>query len=170
MNEYRSSGATTNSYGSIQYTDPHSPPESGKRRRRSQLKHATRWPRAKPLSVSTKSAQDIKNEKRTLDRQVFQIFKQRYPGQQPKKGQLKVIREEILKNKAKSVKKVRKKTAPAHKHIASAITPPRIEKQNTIDKLARNLFARRHPGQKPSKEQLKDIRHEIVEGRKRLGL
>lgn len=167
---HSNNGATTNSCGSIQYVDPYySSDGSNPKRKRAKLKHATRWPRAEPLKMgSGLSASEIKAKKRSIDKQAWVIFQQRYAGQKPKKGQLKAIRNEIAQ-KRKSVCKKKLKEPRANRGLNTAIAA-KENSQDKIDKLTIGLFQRRNPGRQPQKGELCEIRKEIIERRKQVGL
>lgn len=87
---------TTKSYGVIEHTSTKFGDDSKKRKRRPklELKFATRWPSAAPL----KRKKTISAPKQSLDKRAMALFKQRFPGQQPKKGQINEIKAEILKS------------------------------------------------------------------------
>lgn len=158
---------TTKGHGVIEYADPSYSGEGKKPKRRSKVKSkfATRWPSASPLKV--KSTVSKQKTNKTLHQQAQAIFKQRYPDQQPKKGQIKVIMKELQKSGAGANK-------PKHRQIKTVLSSKAksstIKPTNKIDELALALFKRRFPEQKPQKEQLKEIRQELIEARKKLGL
>lgn len=75
------------------------------RRPKTTLKYGTRWPSPQPLkkhkfitTISKKSALK-QNPNKAIDKLAWKIFNERYPEQQPKKGQIGDIRKEILKAK-----------------------------------------------------------------------
>lgn len=158
---------TTKEYGVIEYAGPsyHEDGDKPKRRRKTNTKFATRWPSATPLKLKS-TASKQKNYK-ALHQQAQSILKQRNPGQQPKKGQIKVAMKELQKSGAgaKKPKYQKMKTILSSKATGSNTKPT-----NKIDELALALFKRRFPEQKPQKEQLEEIRQGIVKARKKLGL
>lgn len=158
---------TTKGHGVIEYTDPYSNEDGKKTKRRSKSKSkfATRWPSPAPMKFKTANSKPT--TKKSIQQQAQEIFKQRFPGQQPKKGQIKIIMQELRKSGGKLKKQ------KGQKSKAVNATNARKNKANTtnkIDELALALFKRRFPGQKPQKEQLKELRQEVIEGRKKLGL
>ena len=162
---YSFGGFTTRGHGVIEYADPH-PIQDGqkkrKRRKKIDSKFATRWPSAKPLKL--KSSTDKLVPKISVEKKAWEIFKQRHPGQQPKKGQIKIIMKELSgkprstldKNQARHAKSQNKNTAPTI--------------QSPLDKLTLAMFAKRHPGNKPTKKQLVEIKLELAAARRKLGL
>ncbi len=154
---------TTKGHGVIEYADPHyNEDENQKPKRRSKSKYGTRWP--SPSLIKKKSQENNLVSKKILDKQARQIFKQRNPGQQPKKGQIKVIIQELYEKQQKQNKKKLK---------VNTKTKPKITKskpKNKINELAITIFKQRNPGQQPTKRKLKDIRLEVIDARRRLGL
>ena len=62
---------------------------------------------------------------------------------------------------------------PQKAQTAKAKPAPKIRSprpESTLDKLASAMFAKRHPGKQPKKDQLIEIKREIAEARKKLGL
>lgn len=158
---------TTKGHGVIEYADPSYSGEGKKPKRRSKVKSkfATRWPSPAPLKL--KPATSKQKTKQTPHQQAQAIFKQRYPRQQPKKGQIKLIMQELRKTGSKS----KKQKGQIHKVGNLPNTQSnKLKPTNKIDELALALFRRRFPEQQPQKEQLKEIRQELVEARKKLGL
>lgn len=153
---------TTRGHGVIEYADLYSN-QGGQRKKRikSKSRFATRWPSPAPLKIMSpkNNVSSISLEKR-----AWKIFKKRYPGQQPKKGQIKLIMKELGLKPNKTQGKVQKLSTRAHikKHV------PRPE--NTLDKLAKAMFIKRYPDQHPTKDQLADLRREIADARSKLGL
>ena len=80
------------------------------------LKYATRWPRAQPIKLSSqwkdikqgkrsssvsKSQPNKQNPNKNLDKKAWAIFSSRFPDQQPKKGQIVEIKNEIIHQETK---------------------------------------------------------------------
>jgi hypothetical protein len=80
------------------------------------LKYGTRWPRAQPIKLSSQwkdiklgkgnssarmSQPNKQNPNKNLDKKAWAIFSSRFPDQQPKKGQIVEIRNEIIEQEAK---------------------------------------------------------------------
>lgn len=161
---YSFSDFTTRGHGVIEYADPHSTQDGQKKRRRRKVnsKLATRWPSAAPLKRKSPAVAAVSHK--TADKRALEVFKKRYPGQQPKKGQIKLIKKELGLNK---------KTITSNKPkitVKSRSRTPIVKPNNPLDTLALARFSKLHPGQKPSGTQLSDIRQEIANARSKLGL
>lgn len=155
---------STKGHGVIEYADPHyyEDGQKPKRRTKSKSKFATRWPGPAPMKFKTSKS---KAESKLLAQAEAQkIFKRRYPGQKPKKGQIKEIMREL---QAKSQKQKVKKTK------TGSITSAKVKKPNPnqkIDELALAVFKRRYPGQQPQAGQIQEIKQEIINARSKLGV
>ncbi len=167
---------TTRGHGVIEYTDPHASIDGPKKRKQHAKinpKLATRWPSPAPLKKARPGISK-KNEAKLsslIDRQCWKIFKQRYPGQLPQKGQMKAIRKEVLKNyKSSQLKDTNQPPAYKKKVHSRPLSKPITPELNIVNELANAKFSKLHPGQKPTDIQLRAMRHEIAEGRKKLGL
>lgn len=156
---------TTKGHGVIEYTNSsYSADGKPKRRKRTKLKHATRWPSAAPLTKKPTATKQKTNK--TLHQQAQSIFKQRNPGQQPKKGQIKAIMKELQKSGSSATKPVRQKSK--NKSTLSLGSKPDV--QTNIDEITLKVFNKRFPGQKPQPDQLKELKQEVISERKKLGL
>lgn len=155
---------STKGHGVIEYADPHyyEDGQKPKRRTKSKSKFATRWPGPAPMKFKTSKSKA--ESKLLLNQQAQKIFKKRYPGQKPQKGQIKEIMREL---QAKPQKQNSKKLK------TNSIPSPKVKKPNSkqkIDELALSVFKRRFPGQKPQPGQLDQIRQEVINARNKLGL
>lgn len=156
---------TTKGHGVIEYADPsyHEDGKKPKRRPKTNPKFATRWPSAAPLKL--KSTASKQKTSKTLHQQAQSIFKQRNPGQQPKKGQIKAIMKEL--------QKMGNVVAKPKKQKAKSVLPKMSNKsdaQTKLDELTLKVFSKRFPGQKPQPGQLKELKQEVIDERKKLGL
>lgn len=153
---------TTKGHGVIEYASTNSNEDGPKRKRRpkTKSKFTTRWPSAEPI----KKRKTAEQTKQSIEKRAMTIFKKRFPGQQPKKGQIKEIKREIIEA-AKNSSKAKKQ-----KPISVTNSRKQNKSDNKIDTLAKAMFERRFPGQQPKKEQLKEIRNELIAARKKLGL
>lgn len=153
---------TTKGHGVIEYASTNSNEDGLKRKRRpkSKSKFTTRWPSAEPI----KKRKSVEETKKSIEKRAMTIFKKRFPGQQPKKGQIKEIKRELIEAAKNSSK------ANKQKNIAKTSNRKRSNGENKIDTLAKAMFEKRFPGQQPKKEQLKEIRKELIEARKKIGL
>lgn len=156
---------TTRGHGVIEYTDPYSTQDDKKkhkRRKKIDPKFATRWPSAAPLKLKSSSNKPV--PKITVEKKAWEIFKQRYPGQQPKKGQIKLIMKELGGKPQNSPGKNPTRHAKIqHKNTNAAVLNP-------LDKLTQLMFKKRYPGKQPTKNQLNEIEQELVAARKMIGL
>jgi len=156
---------TTRGHGVIEYADPYSNQDGQKKRkRRSKVnpKLVTRWPSAAPLKLKASTSKPV--IKKSVEKQAWDVFKQRHPGQQPKKGQMKLIMQELRIMAQQSKGNNSKTGAKANSQS------PKPQPENKIDTLTLAMFKRRYPGQQPNKDKLKDIRQELVDARRKLGL
>lgn len=158
---------TTKGHGVIEYADPYSNEDGKKPKRRSKIKSkfATRWPSPAPMKFKTASSKATTNK--SIEKQAQELFRKRYPGQQPKKGQIKIIMQELRKSGSKSKKQKGQKLKVVN---ATKTKNKKVNPTNKIDELALALFKRRFPGQKPQGDQLKEIRDQVITARKNLGL
>lgn len=156
---------TTRGHGVIEYADPHfyeNENQKSKRRTKSKSKYGTRWPGPSPIKKSSQKSNLI--SKKPVEKQAWDIFKKRYPGQQPKKGQIKEIKRELLANHQKQKnKKLKVDTTVKIKNDKSS-------SNNKIDELTFILFKRRYPGKQPTKIQHEEIRQEVINARSELGV
>ena len=153
---------TTKGHGVIEYASTNSSEDGPKRKRRpkTKSKFATRWPSAAPL----KKRKSTVDSKESIDKRALAIFKQRFPGQQPKKGQIKGIKKELIKATNGNPKTSKQNHDPALTFKKQKTS------ENKIDTLTLAMFERRFPGQQPKKGQLEVIRKELIEARKKIGL
>lgn len=158
---------TTKGHGVIEYTNPYSNEDGKKHKRRlkNKSKFSTRWPSAAPMKFKTASSKAITNK--SIQKQAQEIYKQRFPGQQPKKGQIKIIIQELRKTAGKSKKQKGQK--PRINNPSNAKNN-KSDPTKKVDELAATIFKRRFPGQKPHADQLKEIRQEVINARKKIGL
>lgn len=163
---YSFGGFTTKGHGVIEYADPsyYEDGKKPKRRRKVNSKFATRWPSAAPLKVRSSSTNPKTNK--TLHQRAQAMFKQRFPAQQPKKGQIKAIMKELQKSVSNTPKPVRQKNK--NKSIISLGNMP--DAQTNIDEITLKVFNKRFPGQKPQPQQLNELKQEVISERKKLGL
>lgn len=156
---------TTKGHGVIEYTNSSydGDGKKTKRRRKPKAKYATRWPSAAPLKKKTIVTKQKTNK--TLHKQAQAIFRQRNPGQQPKKGQIKAIIRELQKRGSKVV-------VPKSKKVKSTShsNNKKTEAETKIDELTLKVFSKRFPGQKPEPGQLKELKQEVISERRKLGL
>lgn len=166
---------TTKGHGVIEYASTNSNEDGSNRKRRpkTKSKFATRWPSVSPMkrrkmedfsTLKKKKTSNKQNPNKEIDKEAARIFKERFPGQQPQKGQMKEIRQELLKNpeyKQRSESKQPKQTPSTRKRNSSS---------SAVDTLTIAMFKKRHPGQQPKKSQLQEIRQELIEQRKKIGL
>ena len=167
---------TTKGHGVIEYGSAGSDEGKPKRKRRpkKQSKFTKRWPSAAPLKrqkmenfsslKKNKSQTNKQNQNKEIDKKAAAIFKQRFPGQQPQKGQIKEIRRELLE------KSNTKLSAQTNRPKTRSKTTGGVPRDNIIGQLAHGVFKKRFPGQQPRKDQLKKIRQEIIEARNQIGL
>lgn len=155
---------STKGHGVIEYADPHyyEDGQKPKRRPKSKSKFATRWPGPAPMKFKTSKSKA--ESKLLLNQQAQKIFKQRYPGQKPQKGQIKEIMRELqAKPQKQKVKKSKTNNVPN----------PKVKKPNPsqkIDELALAIFKRRYPGQQPQTGQIQEIKQEVINARNKLGV
>ena len=174
-------GFTTHGHGVIEYTDPH-PVEGGRRkvkRHKSDPKLTTRWPRADPIRVAKPNLSKTKDISMNaiIDKKCLKMFKKRFPGQTPQKGQIKALRQEAIKalglENSVSIKArqlVAIKTKQPQKHKPPHMHKPSSSGSDVINELALKKYSKLYPGEKPSGDRFDKIRQEIIAGRKQLGL
>lgn len=156
---------TTRGHGVIEYADPSSTQDGQKKRKRRKKinsKFAIRWPSAAPLKLKSSGNKPV--PKISAEKKAWEIFKQRYPGQQPKKGQIKVIMKELGSKPQNAPGNNQKRHTKGN--AKSAAPKP----QSPLDTLALAMFVKRYPGMQPTKNQLTDVKQELAAARKKLGL
>ena len=158
---------TTKGHGVIEYADPryYEDGKKPKRRSRNRSKYAVRWPSPNPMKVKSLSSKQAVSK--SLEKQAQDIFKQRYPGQQPQKGQIKEIIKVLRKSSGSSRKQMKQKAkAGTHAKAKNKMSDPK----EAIDERTLAVFKLRFPGRNPQAGQLNEIKQEVTNARKKLGL
>lgn len=162
----------TKGHGVIEYADPHCLEEGVQipKRSRQQSKFAVRWPSAVPIKKRPKATK--LEAGKSLDKQASDIFKERFPGQQPKKGQIRQIKRDLLKGARNESNKrlYQSRYRMQNKGLSSTANIRKPNPKKIIDELSLAIFKRRFPGIQPKENVLKEIRQEVATARKTLGV